>query len=428
MENAMQNIPQKAVADKQKIATYVKDMAEIEEKEFLLRTAAKKLREKAKFIHEKESLRLSNLEYDLKRMQEKSEKIKKESENLKKRYLRDSPLQINAFDSMQPIKPARYDEWQKMRKDPPKYKWRIQPDGFISYYIVSFILCFFVLSPIMAIYTEFFPETPVGPGFVMWIGSSLILAFFIAKIRRNKALKKHNIHRWFYYIMGNIVDEYDDDVRLCREYAELQSQISSQLFKINQQKNELALENKKCELLHTQANAIIQNANTICEQKKQIYQLNIIPPDYRTFDACVMLNAIFRNDLADTMREAILIYDERVFRGDVLRGIDNIYQMLGQLAHSMKEISDRLYSINSAVNQMVEETRTISSQLYSMEKSAQDSSARITDAIQDATRQNEQYQAAILRESQATRYSMAALEHTAQQHEWYLNMRRSGQI
>ena len=77
MENAMQNIPQKAVADKQKIATYVKDMAEIEEKEFLLRTAAKKLREKAKFIHEKESLRLSNLEYDLKRMQEKSEKIKK---------------------------------------------------------------------------------------------------------------------------------------------------------------------------------------------------------------------------------------------------------------------------------------------------------------------------------------------------------------
>ena len=185
---------------------------------------------------------------------------------------------------------------------------------------------------------------------------------------------------------------------------------------------------KEYNFLLTQAKDARRDADIIHKQKNQIYELGIIPPDYRTFDACIMLHSIFRNDLADTMREAVLLYDERVFRGEVLRGIDNIYQMLGQLTHTMAEICDRLISIDSKVDSMLEETRTISSQLYSMERSAETSAARIADAVQESARQNEQYQAAILRQTQAARYSMESLERTSQQHEWYINMRRTGQI
>ena len=103
-------------------------------------------------------------------------------------------------------------------------------------------------------------------------------------------------------------------------------------------------------------NYIKEQEKTLTAQAQQIRQLldrfyscNVIPPDYRTPDCLMVLRHIFRNDMADTMREAIKIYEERVFRNEVLVGFRNIYEGLGSLSASMGFMQKTLEGIRDNI-------------------------------------------------------------------------------
>ena len=83
----------------------------------------------------------------------------------------------------------------------------------------------------------------------------------------------------------------------------------------------------RVQYIFAQADLLVQTADELHAKKESLYRANIIPPDYRELDCVLMFHQIFRNDLADTMREAVKIYEERVFRQEVIRGIDRIYRM-----------------------------------------------------------------------------------------------------
>lgn len=129
--------------------------------------------------------------------------------------------------------------------------------------------------------------------------------------------------------------------------------------------------------------------------KKKLYELNIVPPDYRTLDCLIEFDQMFRNDLVDTMRQAVMIYEERVFRGELIRGIDNIYNMLGQLTSAMRNIESTLYSIRNNVHVM-------------------------TDDIYKIASSTEQFQEQMLSESRAARYATEAVQTSTERCEWYL--------
>ena len=92
--------------------------------------------------------------------------------------------------------------------------------------------------------------------------------------------------------------------------------------------------------------------NNIKKNLTVLLGYGIIPPDYRDYDCLIILDQIFRNDLADTMRDAIKIYEERVFRGSVIRGMDKICEKLDELSSDMSAISLRLDMIDSNVSRM----------------------------------------------------------------------------
>ena len=104
--------------------------------------------------------------------------------------------------------------------------------------------------------------------------------------------------------------------------------------------------------------------------KHQIMNLhkstNIVPPDYRSMDCILAFQQIFRNDLADTMREAVKIYDERVFRGEVIRGIEKISAQLGQLNSSMEYMQRTLTTINNNVSMMSQDVFRVSQTMDTM--------------------------------------------------------------
>jgi hypothetical protein len=50
------------------------------------------------------------------------------------------------------------------------------------------------------------------------------------------------------------------------------------------------------------------------------------------------------------MKEAVLYYEQKEFRNEVIRGVNNIHDMLGHLANTMAEVRGVLNSIDGNVN------------------------------------------------------------------------------
>lgn len=98
-----------------------------------------------------------------------------------------------------------------------------------------------------------------------------------------------------------------------------------------------------------QADDLRKALATLRDNRAKLYSINIIPPDYRKLDCVCVLHQIFRNDLADTIRDAVLLYEERAFRGEVIRGIDNISRQIGNLSSLMLGIKGMLGDIKTEV-------------------------------------------------------------------------------
>lgn len=141
-----------------------------------------------------------------------------------------------------------------------------------------------------------------------------------------------------------------------------------------------------------------------------IYNYGIIPPDYCYMDCVIILDQIFRNDLADTMREAIKIYEERVFRGSVIRGMDKICSMLGQLSSDMSAISLKLDMINNNVAHM-------SSDLD-----------RFNRRIADEGAKNRAVTEELIKETQLGRYTNEKLLESNKRLEYYAEEYRMGRM
>ena len=190
----------------------------------------------------------------------------------------------------------------------------------------------------------------------------------------------------------------------------------------------------RVQYIFAQADLLARTADELHAKKETLYRANIIPPDYRELDCVLMFHQIFRNDLADTMREAVKIYEERVFRQEVIRGIDRIYSMLGRLASSMSSIENRLVQIR-------DEVKLMGNDVYQMSQNLANSQSAILKGIQQGQKQNQReidryrneikryqdmsrseqqrFQEQMLTETRASTYATEALKNATDKLVWY---------
>ena len=92
----------------------------------------------------------------------------------------------------------------------------------------------------------------------------------------------------------------------------------------------------------------------IVKEKLAIYyQANIIPPDYRNDICVVVIDYVFRNDQADTMREATLLCDQHIRHIDLIDALKDIAKILRHIATTLDDI-------NGTINEMSNEIKNIS--------------------------------------------------------------------
>ena len=172
-----------------------------------------------------------------------------------------------------------------------------------------------------------------------------------------------------------IIEIYNEDtahyMQLSRQYDSITT-LQQKLYDIEQPIENVFIKNSSAiEFLQCQARTFLKQADEIALLKKDFYQIGNIPYKYWSFDACVILDAIFHDKLANTLDDALTEYIELKLHYPFICSAEEIYLSINNLPPAMKTIQNRFVSIKHSVDSIVEETKTISNQLYSIDKAAQ---------------------------------------------------------
>ena len=196
--------------------------------------------------------------------------------------------------------------------------------------------------------------------------------------------------------------EYEASVEHCEQLKEQYKQLKEQ-YATFKKKSELSLysPHRGSVKLQRQFKRNQENIECISEMLEQYYDLDIIPPDYRTIDCVITLDHIFQNDLADTMRDAVLLYKNWLFQGMIIQGMEKIYSMVGNLSAQMQYMQTTLDNIESQT-------------------------ASFYDDLNDLFEKQGQTQEKLLEESRCTRYAAESIKRSNEKYEWYVEQHRQG--
>ena len=180
---------------------------------------------------------------------------------------------------------------------------------------------------------------------------------------------------------------------------DVNSKIQSLQITINDEHQKLLaaqanLQNFMADLPNIEARAdrLDADATTLEELIKKHYALDIIKPAYQKMVCVVVLDEIFANDKADTMREAMILCDAEIRHAQVISKLDEVIEALSFIAQSLQGMAEVLDNINTNVG-------LITQDVYAMRQG------------------QEQMQ-----------YSVDAIKRSTDNLDMYINQRRTGSI
>lgn len=234
------------------------------------------------------------------------------------------------------------------------------------------------------------------------IALTVLISFILAIRKRNNKYKKEM------KLYKELSQKIKENERRAEGYR-LESVIICQ-DRVRNAKARIIEAEKESQMIDLQINEIKAKRKQLQSDLSVFYNYGIIPPDYRYMDCVIILDQIFRNDLADTMRDAIKIYEERVFRGSVIRGMDKICEKLDELSSDMSAISLRLDMIDSNISRMSDDLSNYNQRLLI----ESENNRAVTDDL--------------IRETQLGRYTNEKLLESNKRLEYYAEEYRMGRM
>ena len=382
------------IVTKRKIASYVHDAADMEKRILTLEQAAEDLEEKSK---EKKTRA-----YQKRNTDEKNKISLRPMDKNTQNYYCEERSYIG-FDKY----------WKEYYKDE---SFNFAPKGIgCGPWIVSFILGFIVC--IIADAVAYSKGTKIELDNTFGEGSALILWIVIASVIRLiwrlilRAISNAECNEVNSAIASDnrkSKQEYESRLAQQKEYNEKVAE--------NNKKYKQALADKRQELdreaeelereaqfYAAQAEETRKALEPLYKQRKKFYSVGIIPPDYRTIDCAYVFDQIFRNDLADNMREAVKIYEERIFRGEIIRGVRSLGQLMGNVSSLLTRLQSDMSSIRSEIGSMNKGVVRIYEQNQKQNDAMLDEAKRNYAALESRNRE-------LFKETQMSRYALESLK------------------
>lgn len=213
-----------------------------------------------------------------------------------------------------------------------------------------------------------------------------------------------------------------------RSQKQLESQTlrERQLHERTETNDALVCEQKVYADLTAHIDEASDKLNIIDSQLTEFYSVNLIPPDYRSLECVIAFNQMFRNDLVDTMREAALLYEERVFRGEMIKGLNNIYEAINELGGLMTETVSVLRDIESNTSRMCDELVEVSSNLVRMNANVTGHLSTMSSNLSSGLNSIADGQRRIESELEYNRYTNEAIRANSDRMRWYTEQRWQG--
>ncbi len=328
----LQATDNQSMANRDAVAKFVHDVADMEVRAFTLRRAAKRIRKDA---------------------QKKKEELEKECRNRE--------YECNGINDKQGMALIKRNE----EKD--KLKFHFVKELFVALGIgigVGFGITMF-LGIIEEPPSWIVKFLNLGNGF----GSFLILSLLTWLVT---------------FIMSIILHAFDVKDNISPKILELSTQVDTlekELLASNKslhsaQTDLQNFEHKTIPALSARADSLEKDAKLIEEKLRQCYELDIVKPSYRKLICVVILDEIFTNDKADTMREAMLLCDTEIRHAELIGKLDEVIHSLKALASTLQHMTYVLENINSNVSM-------ISQDVYKIAES-QDRIAYATESIKQS--------------------------------------------
>ena len=327
-----QNLPNaQSLSNKRTMADFVHDVADMEVRVFSMREAAKKVRED-------EKQKKGRLEWEVSHCQKQTEAKQTEYDQ--------------AIEEKEKIQ-----TFGKFRKR--NFKGYLVP--------VNVILAFLLLGVLERILFELFPDVSSSAGLTIWY-----IVFFTA------CCFVEFFH--YIYLKRNYCKELDKRKRV---FAEKASELATAQNTLEAAKEALRAYMENLPKILSRADRLEADAALVEKKLRECYALKIIQPAYQKLVCAVILDEIFSNDKADTMREAMLLCDAEIRHADIMGKMDEVIDALHMLSYQLQSMSSVLDSINTNVG-------LISQDVYAM-RGSQAQVAYSVEAIRQSTQNVDSY-------------------------------------
>ena len=219
----------------------------------------------------------------------------------------------------------------------------------------------------------------------------LLIDPFVILIQNKKRVKEYNIK------LQQATDEYNSKL------AELDANVDKSIKQLADAQAWANSEFLRAKAINSRADELIASAKTVEQNILQCYSLNVVKPAYRNLVCVAILNEIFQNDKADTMREAMILCDQALRHQEEMKGLNSILNMLSSIAGYMRELNETVRSINFNISM-------ISQDVYRMAENQAQAQAR-----------NEAMQERIA-------YAAESIKQSADNADFYIAQRRAGSL
>ena len=147
----------------------------------------------------------------------------------------------------------------------------------------------------------------------------------------------------------------------CEQYVlDCKNKVNEAKKAIHEAEKELHNQKNDNLALYQKADELDSASSTIRENLHQCYGLGIIPPSYRNLLCAIIINDIFVNDKADSMRDAILLCDSEIRHGQLIDKLDDIHHSLNTLAASIQSLASAVYDLNRNIEKISHEVCNMS--------------------------------------------------------------------
>lgn len=262
-------------------------------------------------------------------------------------------------------------------------------------FIVLHFLAIFIL--IMGLN---YPDDPTGAA----MGVALSIAFeilfpIIWYVKKNSGYQSR-----LFSLKKDIKSQEDEIKKLENDLPKIEKMITDAELLLEMEDEAFAPIKAQAEQIRQKADELDTAAARVEEKIRECYALNIIKPAYQKMVCVTILNDVFVNDKADTMREAMLLCDAEIRHSELIHQLDKVIHSLGILANSLQSIHDVLETINSNVSM-------ISQDIFRMSES-QEKMAVLLENIES--------------NSQAAAFATESIKQSANNADFYIAQRRAG--